>query len=489
MDLSTTLILGGLVLVLLWIFTSKSNSKLPPGPFALPIVGNLPFMNKHAPHTSILKFSKTYGPVITVYLGQQRAVFLVGYDAVKEAIVDQGEKFSGRAEIPFFYKISKGYGLAISNGERWKQLRRFTLTTLRDYGMGRKTMDAWIQEESKHLIERIESFKGKSFDPTPVFSQTVSNVICCLVYGERFLYEDKQFLRKLQIINEILPFNSSPYGQLYNLFPWLLDHLPGRHHDMFKKVDELKAFIKKKIEEHTKTLDASAPRDFIDCFLLRMEQEKDDPESEFNVENLWTTTLNLFAAGTETTSSTIRYSLSVFMKNPEIQKRAQEEIDTVIGRERCPSMEDRKSLPFTDAVIHEVQRILDISPMGVPRYANSDITFRDYIIPKGTFIFPVLSSVLKEDKHWATPFTFNPEQHLDHNRNFKKNPAFIPFSAGKRSCVGESLARMELFIFIVTLLQHFTFTAPEGPDSVNLTPEFSSFANLPRKCKVIATPR
>ncbi|KAK7883052.1 hypothetical protein WMY93_029226 [Mugilogobius chulae] len=489
MDLYTTVILGALVLVLFWICSVKSNSKLPPGPLALPIVGNLPFMDKHAPHKSIMQYSRTYGPVMTMYLGWQRVVVLVGYDAVKEALVDQGEDFYGRAPIHFLYRATRGYGVGISNGERWRQLRRFTLTTLRDFGMGRKPMEAWIQEESKHMIARINTFNGKPFDPTFILSQAVSNVICCLVFGERFLCEDKQFLRLLQILNSFGKFNSSPYGQLYSIFPWLMDRLPGPHHTMFANIDEVRAFNKKKIEEHMKTLDPNSPRDYIDCFLIRMNQEKENPNTEFHFENMWSTVLNLFAAGTETTSSTIRYALSVLIKYPNIQKRIQEETDTVIGQERSPNMEDRKSLPFTDAVIHEVQRCLDLVPFNLPHYALKDITFRGYTIPKGTFIFPMLHSVLKEKKQWATPFTFNPEHFLDQNGNFKKNPAFMPFSAGKRSCVGESLARMELLIFIVSLLQRFTFSCSGGPDKINLSPETSGFGNLPRRYEIIATPR
>uniref|UniRef100_A0A3B4ANJ9 Cytochrome P450, family 2, subfamily Y, polypeptide 3 n=1 Tax=Periophthalmus magnuspinnatus TaxID=409849 RepID=A0A3B4ANJ9_9GOBI len=458
---------------------------LPPGPLALPIVGNLPFLDKNAPYKSMMEFSKTYGPVMTMYLGWQRAVVLVGYDAVKEALVDQGEDFSGRAPVHMFKKATKGY-LAISNGERWRQLRRFTLTTLRDFGMGRKPMDMWIQEESKHLMTRINTL-DKPFDPTFILSQTVSNVICCLVFGERFDYENKQFLRLLKTFNDFIKFNSTPFGQMCNILPWLMDCLPGPHHAILADINNVRAFCKEKIEEHTKTLDPDSTRDYIDCFLVRMNEEKDNPNSEFHFENLWSTVLNLFAAGTETTSSTIRFGLSALIKYPDIQKM-QEEIDTVIGQERSPNMDDRKSLPFCDAVIHEVQRFIDLVPLSVPRYALKDFTFRGYTIPKGTFIFPLLHSVLKGEKQWATPFTFNPQHFLDHNGNFKKNPAFMPFAA-KRSCVGESLARMELFIFIVSLLQHFTFSCSGGPDSINLTPETSGFGNVPRRHEIIATPR
>lgn len=143
-----------------------------------------------------------------------------------------------------------------------------------------------------------------------------------------------------------------------------------------------------------------------------------------------------------------------------------------------------------------------------------------FLTPQDTIIIPLLHSVLKDDKAWETPGSFNPQHFLDEKGNFKKNPAFLPFSAGnyicapklarlwalvgpspslwrhccflfsgKRSCVGESLARMEIFLFMVTLLQHFTLSCPGGPDSLELTPEYSGFANVPRKYEIIATPR
>ncbi|XP_026048121.1 cytochrome P450 2G1-like [Astatotilapia calliptera] len=490
MEFSATVILAGLILALLWLFSVKRRKyRLPPGPAPLPLLGNLPQIDKNVPFKSILKFSETYGPVMTLYMVWQRTVVLVGYDAVKEALVDQADDFTGRMPIPFLFKATKGYGLVISNGKRWRQLRRFTLTTLRDFGMGRKGMEEWIQEVSEHLRVHIRTFKGKPFDPQFLLSSTVSNVICCLVFGERFSFEDKQFLHLLTIITKIIRFNSTPLGQMYNIFPRLMEHLPGYHQTIFGHAEEARDFIERKIQEHKQTLDPSSPRDYIDCFLIRINQEKDNPSSEFNYDNLVSTVLNLFVAGTETTSSTLRYALSVLIKYPKIQEKMQQEIDTVIGKDRCPRMHDRKSLPFSDAVIHEVQRFLDIVPFSVPHYALNDISFRGYTIPKDTVIIPFLHSVLKEEKQWATPRFFNPQHFLDHNGNFKKNPAFMPFSAGKRACVGESLARMELFIFVVSLLQDFTFSCEGGPDSVDLDPEYSSFANLPRSHQIIATAR
>ncbi|XP_056120637.1 cytochrome P450 2C31-like isoform X2 [Rhinichthys klamathensis goyatoka] len=488
MELFGSLVLV-LVLAVLVLVKWKRKGSLPPGPLALPLMGNLPIMDKRAPFKSFMKWSKTYGPVMTVYLGPQRVVVLVGYDTVKEALVDQADDFKDRAPIPFLHTILRGYGLTISNGDRWLQLRRFTLTTLRDFGMGRKRMEQWIQDEKLHLLNSFEETKSTPVDPTFFLSRAVSNVICSLVFGQRFDYDDKSFLHLLQIISRLVRFVSSPWGQLYNIFPKLMQLLPGSHHTMFREVDDIKAFIMTKIKEHEQNLDFSDPKDFIDCFLIRLKQEKHNPDTEFHKDNMWATVINLFIAGTETTSTTIRYALMMMIKHPHIQEQIQREIDRVIGQNRIPTMDDRKSLPFTDAVIHEVQRYLDLVPLNLPHYATHDIMFRGYVIPKGTVILPMLHSVLREEVQWETPWTFNPEHFLDANGNFKKNPAFIPFSAGKRSCVGESLARMELFLFIVSLLQKFSFSSPQGPDGIDPSPELSSFVNMPRFYELIASPR
>uniref|UniRef100_A0A4W4E0X2 Cytochrome P450, family 2, subfamily Y, polypeptide 3 n=1 Tax=Electrophorus electricus TaxID=8005 RepID=A0A4W4E0X2_ELEEL len=493
MEMSSTVILLGLLAILLLVIRQRSRAyKLPPGPRALPLLGNVLTLDHRAPFKTFLKLSKIYGPVMTVYLGPQRVVVLVGYDTVKEALIDQADDFIGRAPVAFAQTVLKGYGkshVSTLNGERWRQLRRFTLTTLRDFGMGRKRMEEWIQEESKHLLDSFRETSCVPFDPTFHLSRAVSNVICALVFGQRFSYDDSNFLHLLNIISGVLRFASSGWGQLYNVFPRLIKLLPGYHHSFMEEVEEVRTFALGKVQKHMETLDPSDPQDFIDCFLIRLKKEKDSPSTEFHYDNMIATILNLFLAGTETTSTTVRYTLLLLIKYPQIQEHMQEEIDTVIGRDKSPSMEDRKSLPFVDAVIHEVQRYVDLVPLNVPHYALHDIMFRGYTIPKDTVIFPMLHSVLRDETHWESPWSFNPTHFLDKNGNFKKNPAFLPFSAGKRSCVGESLARMELFIFIVSLLQHFTFSTPGGPDSIDPTPEISGFASLPRKYQLVASTR
>ncbi|XP_032903285.1 cytochrome P450 2K6-like [Amblyraja radiata] len=133
-------------------------------------------------------------------------------------------------------------------------------------------------------------------------------------------------------------------------------------------------------------------------------------------------------------------------------------------------MEDRNHMPYTYAVIHEVQRFANIAPLGIPRSTTVDLNFQGYFLPKGTYVIPLLASVLYDKSQWETPDEFNPGHFLDAAGKFVKRDAFIPFSIGRRVCPGETLAKVELFLFFVTLLQKFDLLVPPGGTELDLTP-------------------
>uniref|UniRef100_A0A670ZLX4 Cytochrome P450 2G1-like n=1 Tax=Pseudonaja textilis TaxID=8673 RepID=A0A670ZLX4_PSETE len=258
-----------LLLVSAWKRMHKEG-KLPPGPTPLPFLGNILQVKTSAPFKSFLE---KYGPVFTVYLGPRRVVVLCGHDTVKEALVDQAEEFSGRGEITRPRAASREAGF--SSGRRsWWELRRFSLTTLRNFGMGKRSIEERIQEEAQCLVEEIRRTKGQPFDPTFFLSRTVSNVISSVVFGSRFDYEDKTFLSLLRMINESFIEMSSPLAQLYDMYSCIMQYLPGRHNRIYYLVEDLKDFIAGKVETNQATLDPNNPRDFIDCFLIQMEKKR-----------------------------------------------------------------------------------------------------------------------------------------------------------------------------------------------------------------------
>ncbi|XP_053257780.1 cytochrome P450 2A13-like [Podarcis raffonei] len=464
------------------------KSQMPPGPTPLPFIGNLLQVNTSDMCRSLMKIHEKYGPVYTIHLGPRRVVVLCGYDAVKEALVDQAEEFCGRGEQATFDWIFQGYGVAFSNWERAKPLRRFSITTLRDFGMGKRSVEERILEETHFLLESLRATKSEPFDPTYVLSRSVSNIISSITFGNRFEYEDQEFLSMLRVMLETFQFTSSSWGQLYDMFSGIMQHLPGPQDKTFKKLLGLKEFITKKVKANKETLDPNNPRDFIDCFLVKMQQEKENPNSEFFLENLVMTTLNVFFAGTETVSTTLRYGFLLLLKYPEIEEKIHEEIERVIGLNRIPNMDDRPLMPYTDAVIHEIQRFTDMLPLGLARRVTRDTQFRGYSIPKGTEVFPVLGSVLRDPKHFARPDVFDPQHFLDENGQFKRNKAFVPFSIGKRYCFGEHLARMELFLILTSILQNFHFKSPIPPEKIDISPMLVGFATLPHFYEMCAIP-
>ncbi|XP_063771211.1 cytochrome P450 2K6-like isoform X2 [Pseudophryne corroboree] len=457
-----------LVLLCLFLFNifygSKENLKnFPPGPKPLPIIGNMHILNLKKPHKTFMELSKKYGSVFSIKIGTQKMVILCGYETVKDALVNHAEEFSDRPHVPLFHDISRGYGVLFANGEGWKVMRRFTLSTLRDFGMGKKIIEDKIIEESDSLVEKFKSFGGKPFENSVIVNAAVANIIVSIILGHRFNYEDPVFLRLMSLITENIRLMGTPMAMLYNNFQSVMCWLPGSHKTVRQNAIETQKFIKETFTKSKEQLDVNDQRTLIDSFLIKQQEEKPESAKYYHDENLTMTVSNLFAAGMETTSTTLRWGILLMMKYQEIQKNVQNEIERVIGS-AVPQTEHRKEMPYTDAVIHEIQRFSNIIPSNLPHATAQDVTFRGYFLPKGTYVIPLLTSVLRDEAHFERPNEFYPQHFLNTDGHFVKNEAFLPFSAGKRSCAGENMAKMELFLFFTKLLQNFTFKAPPGAE-------------------------
>ncbi|KAM8999284.1 cytochrome P450 2J3-like isoform X3 [Sarcophilus harrisii] len=484
-SLQNFLLLSAIILILThYLKRRRRNLNYPPGPPGLPILGNFLQMDFQKPQVTMQKFVKKYGNILYMNMISQNFITVTGLPLIKEVLANQGDVFIDRPQIPIQLQIFKSSGLIMSNGQLWKHQRRFALMTLRNFGLGKKTLEDRIRMEAKYLIEAIREEKGQPFDPHYVINNAVSNIICSVTFGNRFEYHDSQFRELLKTVDEVMKLLVRWECQLFNIFPSVMKFLPGTHQKLFRNFKKLESFVEDVIKQHKENLNPEEPQDFIDAYLKEL--SKDNIHYSFNEKNLVYCTLDLFFAGTETTSTTLRWGLLYMALYPEIQGKIQAEIDRVIGQSQQPTMADKENMPYTNAAVHEVQRMGDIVPFNVPRMAVVDTTVAGYYVPKGTMLTTNLTALHRDPKEWATPETFNPEHFLK-NGQFKKRESFLPFSIGKRACLGEQLARAELFLFFTSLLQKFTFQPPPNTQ-LSLDVQYSTTMS-PLPYKICAIPR
>ncbi|XP_072337679.1 cytochrome P450 2K1-like isoform X3 [Scyliorhinus torazame] len=312
-------LLAGFCLLYFYIRPKPSAAfKLPPGPAPLPLIGNLHTLDLKMLYKSLMELSVQYGSVFTIQLGLEKVVVLTGYKTVKEALVDRADEFAERAKIPVLEMQTNGYGISFGHGESWKQMRRFTLMTLRDFGMGKKTIEDKITEEAKFLVHIIQSYQGQPFDTTEPVTSAMANIICSIVFGDRFDYKDQIFCTITKLIRENFHLLGTSKVQMYNAFPFL-GFLPGTHKKIFENRTQMVQLILNFYKEHEKTLNENDIRSLIDAFLLKRQEESKNSDSHFHDNNLVTSVINLFAAGTDTSSSTLRWAILFLAKYPKIQ--------------------------------------------------------------------------------------------------------------------------------------------------------------------------
>ncbi|XP_067675268.1 cytochrome P450 2J4-like [Haliotis asinina] len=485
----TWLLVAVVSILVLWLGTRKPQH-LPPGPPTLPLIGNILTLAGGDVRSIFQKLRKRYGDVFSLYFGNRLVIVFNGYETLKEAFVKYGDDFSDRPKGLVYEEYSKRMGVVNSGGETWKVQRKFSLSVLRDLGLGKNVMETRIHEEVMSCLDAIMSKGGAPFDIHCIIHTSVCNVISSLSFGKRFEHDDPEFRTYMDAVNEGMKLVGGT--SLGHFFPYL-KYCPG---DPLKlgvlatndKV--VRDFIQKQIALHRTDPLLQQADDFVNAYIQEI-----DRQETLNVEN--TTFFNdmlvgiiieFFVAGTETTATTLRWALLYLCLHPEIQEKAQLELDQYFEKDHQLSMSDRRCLPFMEALIMEVQRLADVVPFSVPHAPPNTTQFRGFTIPENTMLLPNISSVLSDPDLWRDPETFRPERFLDDNGGVRREEEIIPFFMGRRICLGESLARMELFLFLASMLKTFTFRLPEGEPPPDLE-GILGITRTPQPFQIIATPR
>ncbi|CAC5413815.1 Cytochrome P450 2C20,Cytochrome P450 2D15,Cytochrome P450 2E1,Cytochrome P450 2J3,Cytochrome P450 2M1,Cytochrome P450 2G1,Cytochrome P450 2A13,Vitamin D(3) 25-hydroxylase,Cytochrome P450 2F3,Cytochrome P450 2K3,Cytochrome P450 2C55,Cytochrome P450 2F2,Cytochrome P450 2C2,Cytochrome P450 2A11,Vitamin D 25-hydroxylase,Cytochrome P450 2J1,Cytochrome P450 2L1,Cytochrome P450 2C8,Cytochrome P450 2A10,Cytochrome P450 2K1,Cytochrome P450 2C31,Cytochrome P450 2K4,Cytochrome P450 2B12,Cytochrome P450 2J2,Cytochrome len=400
--LTLVLFFCGLGLYILWNKTAR-NAKLPPGPPTTPFLGNLNTKLDNLLEDFRL-YRLKYGDVFSLILGSKTMVVVNGLETLKDVFIKNGDVTSDRPDSFIVKDIGHFKGIGSSSGSLWKEHRTFTIGALREFGFGKRSQESKIKEEIEVLIRVIGEQNGTPFKIKGLLTLCVSNIMCSIIFGKRYEHTDKFFMSLLEKINE----NMSNGNAL-------------------------------------------------------MKSEKGNTESTFDYEQLLKTILDLFTAGTETTSTAVQWFIVLLVNHPEVQNLMRREINDVIGTSRYPCMEERQKLPYTDAVLHEVLRFGCIGPLALPHGLTQDLNYKGYVIPKDSMLIPNLHSVLYDPEVFEDPETFRPTRFLDAERKLVNVDKVLTFSLGRRVCPGESLARMEFFLFTTSLVQRFKLL-PSDPN-------------------------
>ncbi|XP_066292897.1 cytochrome P450 2D17-like [Branchiostoma lanceolatum] len=481
------------VLAVLVVCVSRKRrraGRFPPGPPAWPLLGHLPLLGRR-PHVRFSEWSREYGPVLGVELGSQRVVVLNDYESVREALVVQAEVFSSRPDLYLMRLFSdggKGIGLAPYTA-KWKAQRRFTDRTLRRLGIGKVTFEGKVMREVDDLVSTISDQQGAPFDPKYHVGVGVLNIICSLVFGEHFKHDDPLFLKLFNALEDISRYGGST--KHLNIIP-ALRYVPVLNHGAVRTmaaVSNGRDFISTMIGQHKANFDPGNIRDFIDAYLLAISEEPEEKRGEdfLNEEELRQDIFDLFIAGTESTTATILWSLLLLSVHPEIQTKIQNELDTALGPYRDASVLDRQSLPYTEATILEVLRFRP-TPFGLPHATTADATLRGFEIPAKTQVLVNRWAMNMDDRKWSHPDRFDPGRFLDPEGHLDVPVHFRPFLMGRRACIGSHLAKMELLLFLSTILRRFTIKPPEGAPAQSLEGHLGVILQPP-SFQICAVPR
>ncbi|XP_071959577.1 cytochrome P450 2U1-like [Antedon mediterranea] len=353
------------------------------------------------------------------------------------------------------------------NGPAWKARRRWIISALRHFGMGKRSMEVQINREATTFCQEAAEYKSKPFDPEHIVNCAVTNIICSIAFGRRYEYQDPEFVELLK--NLLAFFRQCNIKSIEMHLPFIMSFPMFKYKTLSAK--HIVEFTKKQVKQHVETFDLENIRDVTDRLLAERETCSDDEKAFFDPDVMCSSITTIFLAGAETTSSTLKWFILFMAAYQNVQAKVHEEIDRVLEG-RSPTMTDRQLLPYLEATTYEVQRLGNVLGTTIPHGTAEECTIKGYKIPKGTTILLNLYRIHRDPKYWDDPLLFNPLRFFkEDSQTVHKPESFMPFGIGRRACLGENLAKMEIFIFMVNFFQKFKVEIPAGHPQPDVEPE------------------
>uniref|UniRef100_A0A1I7TXU7 CYtochrome P450 family n=1 Tax=Caenorhabditis tropicalis TaxID=1561998 RepID=A0A1I7TXU7_9PELO len=481
------------LLAILIVKQYQKSRKLPPGPIAFPLIGNIPQLVYQAWRNKGIvpafeHFRKTYGNVFTIWMGPFPHISIADYETNHEVFVKNGNRYKQRFLAPIFEECNEGHGLVFANGEIWAEMRRFTMLTFRNMGVGRDIMQERVLEEIDARCDELDAtaVNGQTvIQHSEFFELMVGSMINSLLVGKRFeAHNQPEFFHIRHLLDKL--------NEFFTIFDmivpvWFLKKFfPKRYEATRDGMNAIADYVGKVAEQRVKDvksgkyiLDEENPKDFVDAFLIKMEQEnKNGGHPAYTMKSLKFVLSDLWSAGHDTTATTLTSGFNQLVNHPEVVRKIRNELMRITDNgSRRLTLQDRTETHYLNATIAEIQRHASILNVNFWKVSDSPTTINGYQLDSGEILTAQVSAIHVNEDIFKDAGKFDPERFIE---NEKLIHQIIPFGIGKRSCVGENIARTNLYLMLGNLLLRYDIQPHEKlPSTADQLP-FSS-AKIPDK--------
>uniref|UniRef100_A0AAU8HQ35 Flavonoid 3'-hydroxylase n=1 Tax=Silybum marianum TaxID=92921 RepID=A0AAU8HQ35_SILMA len=483
-------ITGLLVYALLNLRSPRSN-RLPPGPTPWPIIGNLPHLGRIS-HHALAAMATKYGPLMHLRLGVVDVVVAASAPVAEQFLKVHDANFASRPPNSGGKHIAYDYQDLVfaPYGPKWRRLRkicsvhRFSNKALDDFRHVR-------QEEVAILAGGLAGAGGSAVALGQLLNVCITNALARVMLGRRVFSDGDRKADELKdMVVELMVLGGEfNIGDFIPAIDWLdLQSVTKRMKKLHLRFD---SFLNTILEDHKNGGDViSGDVDLLSTLISLKDDGEGGKLSDIEIKALL---LNLFVAGTDTSSSTVEWAMAELIRHPQLLKQAQEEMDTVVGQDRLVSELDLSRLTFLEAIVKETFRLHPSTPLSLPRIASESCEVNGYYIPKGSTLLVNVWAIARDPKMWTDPLEFRPTRFLPRgekpNANVKGNDfEIIPFGAGRRICAGLSLGLRMVQLLTATLVHAFDWKLANGLDPKNLNMEEAHGLTLKRAAPLMVHP-
>ncbi|KAM0057135.1 putative cytochrome P450 [Helianthus debilis subsp. tardiflorus] len=484
------------LIILLYTFYHHLRFKLPPGPPPKPIVGNL-YDVKPVRFRCYAEWAQQYGPIISVWFGSILNVVVSNSELAKEVLKEKDQQLADRHRSRSAAKFSRdGQDLIWADyGPHYVKVRKVCTLEL----FTPKRLEALRPIREDEVSAMVESIYNDSAHPDKVGKSLVMrgylgavafNNITRLAFGKRFMNNegviDEQGKEFKAIVANGLKLGASL--AMAEHIPWLRWFFPLEEEAFAKHGERRDRLTRAIMEEHTaaRLKSGGAKQHFVDALLTLQKQY--DLSDDTVIGLLW----DMITAGMDTTAISVEWAMAELIKNPRVQQKAQEELDSVIGSERVLTELDFSNLPYLQCVAKEALRLHPPTPLMLPHKANTNVKVGGYDIPKGSNVHVNVWAVARDPATWKDPLEFRPERFLEEDVDMKGHDyRLLPFGAGRRVCPGAQLGINLVTSMLGHLLHHFSWSPANGlrPEEIDMSENPGLVTYMKTPVQAIPTPR